>query len=41
MFSQLVTLYLTPVVFIYMDRIQNWLGHRKAVPHAEPVAVGK
>jgi HAE1 family hydrophobic/amphiphilic exporter-1 len=42
MFSQLVTLYLTPVVFIYMDRIQNWLVHRKkVVPQGQPIVVGK
>jgi hydrophobic/amphiphilic exporter-1 (mainly G- bacteria), HAE1 family len=41
MFSQLVTLYLTPVMFIYMDRLQTWLKHRKTVPAHEPVAVGK
>jgi len=28
LFSQLVTLYLTPVVFIYMAQLQQWLGHR-------------
>jgi hypothetical protein len=28
LFSQLVTLYLTPVVFIYMARLQDWLERR-------------
>jgi HAE1 family hydrophobic/amphiphilic exporter-1 len=28
LFSQLVTLYLTPVVFIYMAQLQRWLGQR-------------
>jgi hydrophobic/amphiphilic exporter-1 (mainly G- bacteria), HAE1 family len=28
LFSQLVTLYLTPVVFIYMAQLQQWLGHQ-------------
>jgi HAE1 family hydrophobic/amphiphilic exporter-1 len=28
LFSQLVTLYLTPVVFIYMARLQEWLERR-------------
>jgi hypothetical protein len=41
MFSQLVTLYLTPVMFIYMDRIQTYLKSRKQLPQVEPVAVGK
>ena len=41
LFSQLVTLYLTPVVFIYMAQLQNWLKTRQGVAAAEPVAVGK
>ena len=28
LFSQLVTLYLTPVVFIYLARLQDWLEQR-------------
>ena len=36
-FSQLVTLYLTPVVYTYMAQVQTWLKHRTVVPHAEPV----
>jgi hydrophobic/amphiphilic exporter-1 (mainly G- bacteria), HAE1 family len=28
LFSQLVTLYLTPVVLIYMAQLQQWLGHQ-------------
>jgi HAE1 family hydrophobic/amphiphilic exporter-1 len=35
-FSQLVTLYLTPVVYIYMDalmvRVTSWKRHSKVVP---------
>jgi HAE1 family hydrophobic/amphiphilic exporter-1 len=27
-FSQLLTLYITPVVYLYMDRLQRWLGGR-------------
>jgi hypothetical protein len=26
MVSQLLTLYTTPVVYLYMDRLQNWFG---------------
>jgi HAE1 family hydrophobic/amphiphilic exporter-1 len=28
-FSQLITLYVTPVVYTYMDAFQQWLGRRK------------
>jgi HAE1 family hydrophobic/amphiphilic exporter-1 len=30
-FSQLVTLYLTPVVYTYMAQFQTWLGRKPAV----------
>jgi HAE1 family hydrophobic/amphiphilic exporter-1 len=30
MFSQLLTLYITPVFYIYMDQLQHWLASRKA-----------
>jgi hydrophobic/amphiphilic exporter-1 (mainly G- bacteria), HAE1 family len=42
MFSQLVTLYLTPVFFIYMTKLQTWLqsrGGRGVRP--EPIVIGK
>jgi len=38
-FSQLVTLYLTPVFFTYMAQLQTWLGRRKAKTEVAPVAV--
>ena len=41
MFSQLVTLYLTPVFFTYMAGLQNLLKRRKGVAVAQPIAVGK
>src|SRR5262249_12378562 len=37
MFSQLVTLYLTPVFFTYMAQLQNWLKRGKGVPAPQPV----
>jgi HAE1 family hydrophobic/amphiphilic exporter-1 len=40
LFSQLVTLYLTPVVFIYMAQLQQWLGHR-AQRGSEPVGLSE
>jgi HAE1 family hydrophobic/amphiphilic exporter-1 len=39
-FSQLVTLYLTPVVYTYMAQFQTWL-HPKAAPSLEPAVAGK
>jgi len=45
-FSQVITLYITPVYYVYLDEIQNWLNRkwsrftgrrkREAIPH-EPV----
>jgi len=32
LFSQLVTLYLTPVVFIYMAQLQRWVQSRRSSP---------
>ena len=29
-FSQLITLYMTPVVYTYMDELQRWLAGRRA-----------
>ena len=36
--SQLLTLYTTPVVYLYLDRFQQWVrGPRRALAHASPV----
>ncbi len=40
LFSQLVTLYLTPVVFIYMAQLQAWLGRRSLRGH-QPVGLSE
>ncbi|MBZ5605288.1 MAG: efflux RND transporter permease subunit [Acidobacteriia bacterium] len=39
MFSQLVTLYLTPVFYTYMARMQAWVGrnNKKATPEVEQI----
>ena len=34
-FSQLLTLYTTPVVYLYLDRLQNWLRGEKRRPLGE------
>src|SRR5256885_16474362 len=41
LFSQLVTLYLTPVFYTYMAQVQDWLKNRHSVPTAQPIVVGK
>ncbi|MCG6958166.1 MAG: efflux RND transporter permease subunit [Gemmatimonadetes bacterium] len=35
-FSQLITLYVTPVVYTYLDQFQRWVGQRIARQHPEP-----
>jgi hydrophobic/amphiphilic exporter-1 (mainly G- bacteria), HAE1 family len=37
LFSQLVTLYLTPVVYTYMAQVQTWLKRGRAVGQPEPL----
>jgi HAE1 family hydrophobic/amphiphilic exporter-1 len=36
--SQLLTLFTTPVVYIYMDQVGGWVGRRRLRSHAEAVA---
>jgi len=42
LFSQLVTLYLTPVFYIYMsavqERMSSWRGRRRKIAEEAPVA---
>jgi HAE1 family hydrophobic/amphiphilic exporter-1 len=40
-FSQVITLYVTPVIYTYMDELQQWLGrrsHARAAPRQTPAA---
>jgi len=39
--SQLLTLYTTPVVYLYLDRLQVWLRGKERTPIAEPVPIGE
>jgi hypothetical protein len=32
--SQTLTLYVTPVFYIYMEHLQGWLARRKVASHA-------
>jgi HAE1 family hydrophobic/amphiphilic exporter-1 len=38
-FSQLVTLYVTPVFYTYLDELQTWL-RRKRVKEGSPIEIG-
>ena len=39
MVSQLLTLYTTPVVYLYLDRLSLWFEHRRSRLRRKPVAV--
>ncbi|PYR31224.1 MAG: acriflavine resistance protein B, partial [Acidobacteria bacterium] len=41
LFSQLVTLYLTPVVYTYLAQLQQWIRSRRRAATLQPVIVGK
>jgi HAE1 family hydrophobic/amphiphilic exporter-1 len=45
MVSQLLTLYITPVIYIYMDRFMHWLSHKRRTPSlmstAQPAPMAK
>ena len=41
LFSQLVTLYLTPVVYTYLAQLQTWLKSRQKGGALQPIVVGK
>src|SRR5205814_10021546 len=36
LFSQLVTLYLTPAVFVYLAQLANWMRGSRPVPQVRP-----
>src|SRR5262249_28695259 len=40
-FSQLVTLYLTPVVYTYLAQVQTWLKRDRRAPHLAAATAGK
>jgi HAE1 family hydrophobic/amphiphilic exporter-1 len=39
--SQLLTLFTTPVVYIYMDRLSGWLGRGRRLGRAEAVVADR
>jgi multidrug efflux pump len=41
MVSQVLTLYTTPVVYLYIDRLRLWLRRRRGKPVAEPLPAGQ
>ncbi|HEV7475463.1 MAG TPA: efflux RND transporter permease subunit, partial [Pyrinomonadaceae bacterium] len=38
--SQVMTLYLTPVVYVYFDRLQAWFGRNKKLADSDDVTEG-
>jgi multidrug efflux pump subunit AcrB len=37
--SQFLTLYTTPVIYLYLERLRRWVAERRAVPHATEALV--
>ena len=37
LFSQLLTLYVTPVFYIYLERFREWLGRSRRPAEPEPL----
>jgi hydrophobe/amphiphile efflux-1 (HAE1) family protein len=33
--SQMLTLFTTPVIYLYLDRVNNWLGHSQPAAHGQ------
>jgi HAE1 family hydrophobic/amphiphilic exporter-1 len=38
--SQILTLYITPVIYLYFEQLQQWMQQRKAASHAEKLPAG-
>ena len=39
-FSQMLTLYTTPVMYLYLDRFRLWLKSKKGAHKTSPVSIG-
>jgi HAE1 family hydrophobic/amphiphilic exporter-1 len=39
LFSQLLTLYITPVIYIYLDRVEQWITSGRGKTRRQPPAV--
>jgi hydrophobe/amphiphile efflux-1 (HAE1) family protein len=40
-FSQMLTLYTTPVIYLYLDRLRLWFAHLRGVEHVPPLEMAK